>query len=63
MFVFDKDGEFKNRFLLRNKFKGCKFVLKLNDKYIEVFVLESGEIGMYDKVVVYCYEMECVFDY
>lgn len=63
VFVFDKDGEFKNRFSLRNKSKGRKLALKSNDKHTEVLVLESGETGMYDKVAVYRYETECAFDH
>ena len=61
--VFDKDGEFKNRFSLRNKSKGRKLALKLNDNHTEVLVLESGETGMYDEVAVYHYETEGAFDH
>ena len=61
--VFDKDGEFKNRFSVRNKSKGRKLALKSNDNHTEVLVLESGETGMYDEVAVYRYETEGAFDH
>ena len=34
--VFDKDGEFKNRFSLRNKSKGRKLALKSNANHARV---------------------------
>lgn len=61
--VFDKDGEFKNRFALRNKCKGRKLALKSNDNHTEVLVLESAETGIYDEVAVYRYETDGAFDH
>lgn len=63
VFVFDKDGAFKNKFSLRNKSKGHKIALNSHGNHTEVFVLESGEKGLHDMVGVYHYETEGVFDH
>jgi len=63
VFVFDKDGKFKNKFSLRNKSKGHKLALNSHSNHTEVFVLESGETGLHDMVGVYHYETEGVFDH
>jgi len=63
VFVFDKDGVFKNKFSLRNKSKGHKIALNSHGNHTEVFVLESGETGLHDMVGVYHYETEGVFDH
>ena len=62
VFVFDADGEFKNKFSLRNKSKGHKVALNSHGNHTEVLVLESGERGLHDVVAVYRYETEGVFD-
>ncbi|XP_020608351.1 uncharacterized protein LOC110046978, partial [Orbicella faveolata] len=65
VFVFDTNGEFKNKFSLRNKSKGHKLALNSHGNHTEVLVLESGETGFHDKsdkVGVYRYKTEGAFD-
>lgn len=65
VFVFDTNGEFKNKFSLRNKSKGHKLALNSHGNHTEVLVLERGETGFHDKsdkVGVYRYKTEGAFD-